>query len=92
MATETKSYTAGAERAALELVRGVYRNFGRPIMGNADEVEARGVAELISSRTHDAEMLEALKTANRFIFDHTSFRENELWNYIEALIAKVEGR
>ncbi len=88
MTTETKSYTAGAERAARRLYQGA--RWAKPL-------EIGWMATVISEETHDAEMLEALKYVIEF-YGHDDQEAEQFPNEncaickAKAVIAKVEGR
>lgn len=88
--TDTKTYSPGAERAIIKICGSIYAlsQVAIPAKLQHDFVEC------VSRETHDAEMLEALRT----ILSSTDHITEPLSNLLQiratagALIAKVEGR
>lgn len=87
--TDQKTYTSGAERAARKIAYALVQPALANTVFNMDEFAA-----IISRQTHDAEMLEALRTVSTIV----RTRGPEKWFPIEVrilvedLIRKVEGR
>ena len=87
---DTETYSPGAERAAEEIDTA----YGCSQAFNDSPPSRTNVADIISRETHDAEMLEALRT----ILSSTDHITEPLSNLLQiratagALIAKVDGR